>query len=276
MYTIKQNGYASGNYDIKNLQTALDRIELNSLFHILLPGPKMIWQFGERGYDLSINRCEDGSINNNCRLSPKPPYWQYLENPDRVDLFHVIAKLNELKQTYPEFTPENFSYDLTGAVKWYSLTNAENHVFAMGNFDIQQRNASVTFPKIGKWYEFFTRDSVEINTTNQSIALAPGEYRLYSTQKFDDPHVVTENKVELRKTGEIIIYPNPAFGEINISAENEIDEIRIYSTTGKLMFQKAKVQSNNLKIDTGKFEHGMYLIQVYHEGRIDTGKFIVQ
>ena len=105
MYSIKQNGYSSGDYNIKNQATALKRIELNSVFHLPLPGPKMIWQFGERGYDLSINRCENGSISNDCRLSPKPPYWQYLENPGRIELFHVMAKLNELKQTYPEFTP---------------------------------------------------------------------------------------------------------------------------------------------------------------------------
>jgi hypothetical protein len=276
MYVIQQNGFTSGDYNIKNQQTALDRIELNSLFHILLPGPKMIWQFGERGYDLSINRCENGSISNNCRLSPKPPYWQYLDNPDRVALFHVMAKLNELKQTYPEFTPESFSYDLTAAVKWYSLTNSGNHVFAMGNFDVQQRNASVTFPKTGKWYEFFTRDSVEISTTNQNIALAPGEYRLYSTQNFDDPDIITENKVELRKTSEINIYPNPAIGEINISAENEINEIRIYSTTGKLMVQKTKIFSNKFKVNITEFTPGIYLMQVFQENSSSVYKFIKQ
>jgi 1,4-alpha-glucan branching enzyme len=276
MFVIQQNGFSSGEYNIKNQQTALDRIELNSLFHILLPGPKMIWQFGERGYDLSINRCENGSISNNCRLSPKPPYWQYLDNPDRIDLFHVMAKLNELKQTYPEFTPESFSYELTGDVKWYRLTNSNNHVLAIGNFDVQQKNASVSFPKTGKWYEFFSRDSVEITSSNQNIVLEPGEYRLYSTQKFDDPQIVTENKAELRTTSEISIYPNPAIGEINISAENEIDEIRIYSTTGKLMIQKAKIFSNKLKVDTEEFTPGIYLIQVFQKDLVTSHKFIVQ
>lgn len=276
MYVIQQNGFASGDYNIKNQQTALDRIELNSLFHILLPGPKMIWQFGERGYDLSINRCENGSISNNCRLSPKPSYWQYLDNPDRIDLFHVMAKLNELKQTYPEFTPESFSYDLTGAVKWYKLKNGDNHVFAIGNFDIQQRNASVTFPKTGKWYGFFSHDSIEITSSNQNIVLAPGEYRLYSTQKFDDPKIVTENKVELRKTGDIRIYPNPATEEINISAENEINEIRIYSASGKLMIQKEKIFSGTVKVDTEGFTPGIYLIRVFQQGFASTLKFIIQ
>ena len=276
MHTIQQTGLISGDYNIKNQTTALKRIELNSVFNIPLPGPKMIWQFGERGYDLSINRCEDGSINNNCRLSPKPPYWQYLENTDRIHLFHVMAKLNELKQTYPEFTPEKFSYDLTAAVKWYSLSNGGNYVFAMGNFDVQQRNASLTFPKTGKWYEFFTRDSVEISTANQIIPLAPGEYRLYSTRNFDDPRVITDNKTELKRGYEINIYPNPASDVINIWGENEIDEIRIYSATGKLIMHQVKIYSNKLKVDTEEFARGIYMIQVFQEGGVASGKFIVQ
>jgi hypothetical protein len=80
----------------------------------------------------------------------------------------------------------------------------------------------------------------------------------------------------LRKTSEISIYPNPAIGEINISAENEIDEIRIYSTTGKLMIQKAKIFSNKLKVDTEEFTPGIYLIQVFQKGSSSTYKFIVQ
>jgi len=275
MYDIKQNGFSSGSYNIKNQATALERIELNTVFNIPLPGPKMIWQFGERGYDLSINRCENGSVNNDCRLSPKPPYWQYIENADRIELFHVMAKLNELKQTYPEFTPENFDYDLSSAIKWYRLTNAGNHVFAVGNFDIIQRTANVTFPKTGKWYEFFTRDSIEINAANQNIPFAPGEYRLYSTRKFDEPNVVTENKTEIREADEIQIYPNPASDEINISAKNKITEIRIYSAAGKLMILKENLFSNTYKIDTKGFNPGFYLIQIVQNGRLVSRKFVV-
>ena len=275
MNDIEKNGFSNTTYNIKDLSTALKRIELNSVFYIPLPGPKMIWQFGERGYDVSINQCENGSINNDCRLSPKPPYWQHLENPDRVELFNVVAKLNELKQTYPEFTPENFDYNLTSAIKWYLLTNGENHVFAVGNFDIIQRTANVTFPKTGKWFEFFTRDSIEINTSMQNVLLAPGEYRLYSTRKFDEPNVVTENKTEIREADEIQIYPNPARDEINISAKNKITEIRIYSATGKLMILKENLFSNTYKIDSKGFNPGFYLIQIIQNGRLVSRKFVV-
>lgn len=273
MYTIKQTGLSNDIYNIKNQTTALKRIELNALFHIPLPGPKMIWQFGERGYDQSINRCEDGTISSACRLSPKPPYWQYLDNPDRILLFHVMAKLNELKQTYPEFSPESFSTELTGAVKWYRLTSGTNHVLAVGNFDIIEKPASVTFPVTGKWYEFFSRDSVEISYASQSLPLAPGEYRLYSNRKFDDPHVVTENKPEVKQS-EIRVYPNPARSEINISAAGNISEVIVFSVTGKQVLHQQPGLVNQLKMNTESLAPGIYLLKIIQNNRHSTLKFI--
>jgi hypothetical protein len=109
MVDLLKSGFIEGDYNIRQVPTALDRVELNSVFLLPLPGPKMIWQFGERGYDLSINRCEDG-IGNNCRLDPKPPRWEYLDISDRTDLFQVMAQLNYLKQNFEEFTPRKFRF----------------------------------------------------------------------------------------------------------------------------------------------------------------------
>ena len=267
MYFLKQSGYSSGDYNIKNQTIALKRIELNSVFHIPLPGPKMIWQFGERGYDISINAFGG-------RLSEKPPYWDYLNNPDRTDLFQVMAKLNDLKQTYPEFSPESFSYDLTPAVKWYRLTNGSNHVFSVGNFDIVQKSANVILPKTGKWYEFFTGDSIEINTSAQTFQLTPGEYRLYSTRKFTDPHVVTENRDISQQAESIQIYPNPAMGEINISSSENFSEVQVYSVTGKHIYRQETGFTNQIKLNIEGFHSGIYLLKVVHSSHVSTVKFV--
>ena len=274
LYIIKQTGMSSGSYNIRNQTTALKRIELISLFHILIPGPKMIWQFGERGYDQSINRCENGTISTSCRLAPKPPYWQYLDNPDRLALFEVVAKLNDLKQNYPEFSSQSFTSDLVGAIKWYKYTSGQNHVLAAGNFDITEKPANLTFPVTGKWYEFFTRDSIEINTTNQNIPLAPGEYRLYSTRKFDEPHVVTENREIPIQTGKIRVFPNPAGSEINIMSSENITEIQVYAITGKQILNQKFSYVNQLKLNIEGFSPGIYLLKVVHNNQVSTLKFV--
>ncbi|MEN8116595.1 MAG: alpha-amylase family glycosyl hydrolase, partial [Bacteroidota bacterium] len=254
MFTIKNTGLSSGDYNIKNQQTALARIELNTLFHIPLPGPKMIWQFGERGYDVSINAFGG-------RTDPKPPYWQYLNNTNRTDLFQVMAKLNELKQTYEEFTPENMDYSLTGVTKWYKLQNGDNHVVALGNFDVEENEVNITLPETGKYYEFFTRDSVEFTNTLQNITLAPGEYRLYSTRNFADPHVVTDLEVVQAIENEISIFPNPATTEITVTSTALISKIVIYSLSGKTLMQhNASAKSERLNIDN--LQGGMYIVRI--------------
>lgn len=274
MYDIKINGGSSGSYNIKNQQTALKRIGLNAVFYLPLPGPKMIWQFGERGYDLSINRCSDGSVSNDCRLSPKPPYWQYLDNPDRTGLFQVMAKLNDLKQRYEEFSPESFTYNLQGGLKWYKLNRNNNHVIAVGNFGVLPGVASVTFQDTGKWYEFFTRDSIEINSVQQNISLAPGEYRLYSTRYFDNPKVITETDEVPFDKGKLTVYPNPATNVVTVTSANPVSQILIYSLTGKLMFQNNVVSEKKISINVAGFTPGVYLLKGIQENNTATQKFI--
>ncbi|WP_321348058.1 alpha-amylase family glycosyl hydrolase [uncultured Draconibacterium sp.] len=276
MYTLKNSGLSSGDYNIQNQTTALQRIELNALFHLLLPGPKMIWQFGERGYDLSINRCTDSSISNDCRLSEKPPYWQYLNNTDRTDLFQVYAKLNELKQTYDEFSPETFTHNLSGATKWFVSSNAGNHAVALGNFGVNENEVNINFPETGKYYEFFSGDSIEITSTDQTFTFAPGEYRLYSTQQFDDPHVITDIDEIENTTGDLQIYPNPVSSRLTISSNKAISAVQVYSIAGTLQYQTAESRENKIEIDVQDFTPGVYLIRVVQAGNSTTQKVLVK
>ena len=48
----------------KDFATRMERAKINDAFFLLAPGPKMIWQFGEIGYDISINE--------NDRVGKKP------------------------------------------------------------------------------------------------------------------------------------------------------------------------------------------------------------
>ena len=275
MVSLLQSGFIEGNYNIRQLPTALKRVELNSVFLLPLPGPKMIWQFGERGYDLSINRCEDG-IGNNCRLDPKPPRWEYLNDTNRTDLFQVMAQLNYLKQTYEEFTPESFDYNLSGHVRWYRLSRSGNHVFAVGNFGITSTTANVTLPETGKWYEFFTQDSIEVETAAHSFSMQPGEYRLYSSRKLAKTQVVTELTEIESALDEIRIYPNPATVEVTIASEKPISKIEIYSIAGTLLKQLDVLSENQIKISTGDYTPGIYFVHIFQENNRTTKKLMVK
>jgi 1,4-alpha-glucan branching enzyme len=85
MFKALNYGNTSGSYSTKQLSTALKRMELAACFFFTLPGPKMFWQFGEYGYDISIDE--------NGRIGKKPVLWDYLENADRKHLFEVYSSL---------------------------------------------------------------------------------------------------------------------------------------------------------------------------------------
>lgn len=276
MYSIKNTGLSSGDYNIKNQTTALQRIEINALFHLLLPGPKMIWQFGERGYDLSINRCTDGSISNDCRLSEKPPYWQYLNNTDRTDLFQVMAKLNELKQTYNEFSPKTFTHNLSEATKWFISSSGGNHAIALGNFGVVENELSINFPETGKYYEFFSGDSIEVTSTSQTYTFAPGEYRLYSTQQFEEPSIVTDINDTEDISSYLQIYPNPVSSRLTVSSAKTISAVQVFSVAGTLQYQSTDLRENKVEIDVQEFTSGVYLVRVIQGGNSTTQKVMVK
>src|SRR5437762_12483696 len=66
MYKNEKYGASSGSYNVQDVATGLSRNAMAAAFWAMQPGPKMLWEFGELGYDSSINLCSDGTTNNNC------------------------------------------------------------------------------------------------------------------------------------------------------------------------------------------------------------------
>ena len=167
-----------------------------------------------------------------------------------------MAKLNELKQKYEEFSPQSYSYSLNNAIKWYSLSNNANHVLAVGNFDVKLSTPTISFPQNGKWYEFFTGDSLNITSTNRTLILQPGEYRLYSTRKFAELHITTDVGNIQSSKYQLNVYPNPVQNTLFVSAEKWIDQVEIYSLTGKLMTRNTD-RSKEKQLNVGGFTPGI-------------------
>ena len=178
-------GNAAGSYNIRDTNTARKRMELDYVFLLTIPGPKMILQFGEMGYDSSINLCQDGSTNNSCRLDPKPIRWNYLNVPERKNIYNVVSNLNRLRNNpifSALFTSSNITSSLTGFFKWIKITQGDVSIMVMGNFGVTAQTATVTFPNAGVWKDYFNLDSITTNGAAQSVTLNPGEYKVYTNQ----------------------------------------------------------------------------------------------
>ena len=168
-------GNISGSYSVKDIPTSLKRDEMGAVFMLSAPGPKMVWQFGERGYDISINDAGTGG-----RLGDKPPHWEYMADANRHHLYQVYSRMIRMKIKNPVFTSTTFTYNLGAAVKYIQLKDATNNVEVVGNFDVVSEPAAVNFPATGTWYDNFTGTSINVTSLPYNMTLAPGEYHLYS------------------------------------------------------------------------------------------------
>jgi 1,4-alpha-glucan branching enzyme len=172
MYKNLQYGNAAGTYNVKDLNTALKRQELCAAFLFTMPGPKMIWQFGELGYDISIDH--------NGRTGEKPLLWDYNKQAARVALKNAFARFIALKKNNSIFKSNNIVANLSGAVKYIKLSEGTNTVVAVGNFDVNTQTASVDMGTTGTWYDVANNSTISLAGSSYTANLAPGEYHIFS------------------------------------------------------------------------------------------------
>lgn len=225
MYKNEQYGNGNGSYQIKDTATGLKRNAMATAFWALMPGPKMMWQFGELGYDYSINTCTNGTIDpsGGCRLADKPIRWDYLRDPRRKALWQAYQRLFRLRQIpayVSTFTRGQVQYDLTGAVKTMTLTGDSLDVVVVGNFDVVPHGATVSFPHPGRWYDYLSLENapdsqLQVSQASLTLALSPGEYHVFVDQNVDQISDTGSSSpvAWLPDTGQemkLKIFPNPA------------------------------------------------------------------
>ncbi len=279
MYKNLQYGNSYGNYDIKDLNTALKRNEMAAAFFIPIPGPKMIWQFGELGYDYSINRCENGTISEECRTSPKPVRWDYYYNGNRRRLHDVYAMLNWLKQNEPAFNTTDYSLSVSGATKSIHLNHPDMYVTIVGNFDVKTATVTPGFQTTGTWYDLLYLDSLNVTETGRQVTLFAGEYHIYTTKRIEMPWLGIK---EQDNSGILEIYPNPASGSLSVSvslAQNRFVEISLYSIMGvklaTLFEGKPKAGKNIFNFDVSNLNKGVYFLILKTEAGKSLSKKLV-
>ena len=282
VYRVLNYGASQGDYNTKQLPTALKRIEAASTIFYSIPGPKMLLEFGELGYDYSINRCVDGTISTNCRLDPKPIRWDYLNQPGRKRLHDIIASLTYLKANYPTFSTDNFFFnDANFFVKTIQLNHPDMDALVLANFRVINSEVNPKFQYTGTWYEYFTGDSITITDTEKRITFAPGEYRIYTSKRIMPPggfftatHDITSQQVAL--------FPNLVTGDVlaygSLPDGSHITSILVTDITGR------SFKSDYILMGDGGFglqlqatlPNGMYIITVQTGTENYIGKVIKQ
>jgi len=266
MYKNLQYGNSTGGYNVKDTATALARMAAAAAVFLTTPGPKMIWQFGERGYDVTL-------VYGGSNVSNKPPRWEYMSDPRRLQLWDAYSKLINLRIAFPDlFTQTTFNYnfnDNNGLFKTYQISDNTNlngiKLNIVANLDVTPQTRTVTLQNTGNWLNYFsngtgvgingaTNSVVNVAATSQNITLQPGEFHVYFYQpsnvyifngsgNWDDPANWTYGSLPpstLPGGSEIIVSPK-ADGECVVNTNQVISQgAKITVMAGK----KIKIPSN--------------------------------
>ena len=236
-------GNAAGTYSVKDLNTALNRARAAATIFYTIPGPKMLWQFGELGYDYSINYCEDGTINDGCRTYPKPVKWDYRQSNRRNVLYSHVADLIRLRNAYDVFTSGTPTFSVgSGSLEKqvvlknnpYTATPAnagEMNAVVVVNFDVTAKTTTVNFPHTGTWYDYYAAGT-ELNVSDAAvgISLQPGEFKIFTDVQIEDPELITD--IGLEANISVSVYPNPAGKTLMIASEEPIVSLSMITMQG--------------------------------------------
>lgn len=272
-------GNSNGSYDITNPDIGLRRIAMSTLFHTIIPGPKMYWQLGELGYDYSINWPSGEDYD---RLTPKPPRWDYFEDWRRHHLYEVTAALNKLKTDQDAWETTNYEIDVYGALKRVTLLHNEMNVVAIGNFDVVNQEAEIDFPNGGVWYNYFDDQTIDLGSaTSWSTSIPPGGYYLFTTVELENPNLGTGIDTEFIGNNKTIeIFPNPANHQLNIRINNSAKgsiEFQILSLEGKVLSTQntySLISRYQDEMNLSELTEGVYILRTTLESGIHISKFI--
>ena len=280
MYKNLKYGNSSGEYNIKELSTALDRIKLAVSFFLTLPGPKMIWQFGELGYDYSIDY--------NGRVGNKPIRWNYFDEPERKNLYKTFAALLKLRNENKTFTSANSNVSLSVSTsnKRINISHDSMNVSIMGNFGVITSDINPGFQHAGMWYDYFFGDSINVTNTNDYINLKPGEFHIYTDKKLESPEPgiidsVKKDFAEVPQQFKLFQnYPNPfnptTIIHYELSNETKVS-LEIYNIQGKKIktLVQAKVSAGIYhKVWHGKTDAGIKAVSGIYLYKFKAGDYI--
>ena len=146
-------------------EVAMRRAGCNAAFCFTVPGPKMIWQFGEIGYDISIEH--------NGRTGEKPVLTDsYMADPARKALYDTYSALIGFRRDNPRFFDQDAKFEWTpsATVKTIRCSVDGKNFCVIGNFDTLSQNVSL--PE-GTW-----KDYISGETLSGTVKLKQGEFRL--------------------------------------------------------------------------------------------------
>jgi len=255
-----------------NLFKVHQRLGAMGAVHLLVPGPKMIWHFGDLGWDKSLFTCNNGVVDfdtdgsgpdGDCKLDTKPqPQWveNWLGDPNRSAIYNSWAKMINLKKTEDVFENGDFAWNFSqqGSPRldiWTSTsqTAALSYVFVRTNFSDNTLNTGAGFPYAGVWYNLMDNTPINVTDTNMNIAIETGGFRVYGNKL----GTLTSN--QFSSMDFVSIAPNPTLDYFTINTVT--NKVEIIAITGQLVKSFSGSNIDN-QYDISELNQGVYIVKI--------------
>jgi hypothetical protein len=277
MFDILRNG-KNGEQTVRELPQAIERVKAAAALFFAYPGPKMIWQFGEFGYDVSID--ENGRVGN------KPLKWEYMKDPVRFKMYKTFGELIKLKTSQAAFNSANFNESSAEMVKKINITHTSMDVHVIANMDVNSRAATFNFSKTGKWYDYFTGKEIDVTELTGKINLQPSEFHIYTTVKLPTPEAglvpwmgdagFVLSSEPNSQSFDYQVFPNPTEDKLTLKLETGKAEVTIEDLNGRRHYI-AVVNGdtdNGITLDLTNYPSGVYLIRTIQNGKTKTKRVV--
>ncbi|MCU0340077.1 MAG: alpha-amylase family glycosyl hydrolase [Spirosomaceae bacterium] len=277
VYDALTNGGAGKDYLVKTLPNALERAKALASLFFLVPGPKMIWQFGELGYDVSINE--------NGRTGRKPIRWEYQRDPNRLKLYKTYAELIKLKTSQAAFRSSEFTLDVATEIKRIALTHPSMNVQVVANLGVEFQRLALP---VGKWFDYFTGQEVNVANNDPQYSFAPGQFHVLTSTKLPTPErdltpwsIQPVTSVEPLSV-QVVVAPNPAREQLRVSWQNDHRgpvQIAIADMAGRTLTTQTAEKNTDFfahEMAVEKLSSGTYFLQITEGEQRSTKKWVKQ
>jgi glycosidase len=225
------------------LENIVNRLKIAAGFNFLLPGPRMLWQFQELGYDVSINF--------NGRTGEKPILWEYFDDIKRRELYTLVSRILKIRNrhniyaTTPDYGNimiENGSFDLPRVMRFSSGTGSSaKHVIVVANLDPNAgHNVQPFYDVSGAWYRYNGSTSVDgtsftVSDVSTPYFLQPSEMLIFTNFQVDvctDVRVTANaglhslrDAIECSSDGDEVMIEFPVYNQtITLNSPIDIDK----------------------------------------------------
>jgi 1,4-alpha-glucan branching enzyme len=282
---INSGNVSNAAHNVRDTTVGLYRTEAMAAVLMGLPGPKMIWQFGELGYDYDINF--------GGRLGNKPIRWDYYQQVRRKRLFETYAAMAKLRNLYKNtFRTPNLALGTnlgTSLVKTIVVDHTDLKYIVVANFDVVQQTPTVTFPANGTFYDYTNGGTITVSGNQQAVTLAPGQFKVYLNQNVSGGVVTNVRDIVATNADfSLGIYPNPIqqsaivkyelpkSGKVNVQLINIQGQVIASKNMGFQLKGYQVFEMNRNSFAGMPLTAGQYVLQVRVDNLVRYEKVMVQ